>query len=69
MALEITIISGVMEQHRLLEQGSYNLIVTDDNGCSYIDSLLITNNPGIATISDKCFDGELCEVTLVAKPY
>ena len=58
--------NGATTQATLLEQGSYNLIVTDDNGCSYIDSLVITNpNPGIATISGgciKCFDGELCEV-------
>ena len=68
--------NGATTQATLLEQGSYNLIVTDDNGCSYIDSLLITNpNPGIATISGgciKCFDGELCEIIFNfsgAKPW
>ena len=68
--------NGATTQATLLEQGSYNLIVTDDNGCSYIDSLLITNpNPGIATISGgciKCIDGELCEVIFNfsgAKPW
>ena len=68
--------NGATTQATLLEQGSYNLIVTDDNGCSYIDSLVITNpNPGIATISGgciKCFDGELCEVIFNfsgAKPW
>ena len=68
--------NGATTQATLLEQGSYNLIVTDDNGCSYIDSLLITNpNSGIATISGgciKCFDDELCEVIFNfsgAKPW
>ena len=68
--------NGATTQATFLEQGSYNLIVTDDNGCSYIDSLLITNpNPGIATISGgciKCIDGELCEVIFNfsgAKPW
>ena len=68
--------NGATTQATLLEQGSYNLIVTDDNGCSYIDSLVITNpNPGIATISGgciKCIDGELCEVIFNfsgAKPW
>ena len=68
--------NGATTQATLLEQGSYNLIVTDDNGCSYIDSLLITNpSSGIATISGgciKCFDDELCEVIFNfsgAKPW
>ncbi len=68
--------NGATTQATFLEQGSYNLLVTDDNGCSYIDSLLITNpNPGIATISGgciKCIDGELCEVIFNfsgAKPW
>ena len=68
--------NGATTQATLLEQGSYNLIVTDYNGCSYIDSLLITNpSSGIATISGgciKCFDDELCEVIFNfsgAKPW
>lgn len=68
--------NGATTQATLLEQGSYNLIVTDDNGCSYIDSLVITNpSAGFATISGgciKCFDGKLCEVSFNfsgAKPW